>query len=69
MLKLTKLLDDFKTIDDVKENIIYPQLNTQYQCDYLHYLFSKFVKNKNTKKILDVGCGYGRHALMLSKLN
>jgi len=29
------LLDEFKTIGDVKEKIIYPQINTQSQCDYL----------------------------------
>ncbi|MCG7548788.1 class I SAM-dependent methyltransferase [Pseudoalteromonas sp. Of7M-16] len=69
MLNKTKLIDEINNIDDVQEHILSPQLNTQQQCDYLHHLFSKFVNSEPTTKLLDVGCGYGRHALILSEFN
>jgi SAM-dependent methyltransferase len=62
-------LEEFNHLDDVKETLIYSRFNTEQQCHFLDQLFTKLIRHSNTKQLLDIGCGYGRHALALVNLS
>lgn len=47
-------------------DIIYHDKDTEAECDFVEQLMNKF-SSKKPKKILDMACGTGRHALIFSK--
>ncbi len=47
-------------------DLIYQFIDYEQECDVLEKIFAKFCQ-KRPKNILDIGCGTGSHALILSK--
>ena len=46
-------------------DLLYYDKNYELEAEYIDSLIKKY--NSNTKKILDLGCGTGKHADILSK--
>jgi SAM-dependent methyltransferase len=59
---MTKVFSDYARYYD----LLYKDKDYEKEVDYLNSLITKFSDNKNFQ-ILDIGCGTGRHASLLSK--
>ena len=60
------LLEEINSYESMKEKLIYPYLPTGRQCDVLCHIFESFA-DIPVRKVLDIGCGHGRHSLELSR--
>jgi len=59
------LLGEINSYESMKEKLIYPYLPTGRQCDVLCHIFESFA-DIPVRKVLDIGCGHGRHSLELA---
>jgi len=59
-------LEEIDSYGAMKERLIYPYLPTGKECDRLCHIFDTFA-DIPVRKVLDIGCGYGRHSLELSR--
>lgn len=67
MDKLGKNIGVFGKGYSMSYDFLYQDKDYEKECDFIEAIFSKF--SGNVKTILDLGCGTGGHALILSKRN
>ncbi|MBL7148388.1 MAG: class I SAM-dependent methyltransferase [Nanoarchaeota archaeon] len=60
------LLEEINSYEAMKEKLIYLYLPTRKQCYTLCHIFESFA-DVPVRKVLDIGCGHGRHSLELSR--
>jgi SAM-dependent methyltransferase len=47
-------------------DLIYSDKNYERECDYIEKMFSQY-SSRDTKEVLDIGCGTAGHAILLAK--